>query len=95
MRIQLAPTVYSDLLEILEYYDLNAGSEVAAEFYVEFRRQAKAAGDRPYSFPRSGRFRRTDLRTFPYHFLFEILGDNLVRILVVRHNSRHPNFGLK
>jgi hypothetical protein len=43
-----------------------------AEFYAEFRQRVTAAGERPYSFPESGRFRRVNLRTFPHHFLFEI-----------------------
>lgn len=41
MRIELTPTVYSDLLEIMEYYDSEGGPDVAAEFYSEFRTQAK------------------------------------------------------
>ena len=94
MKVQIAPTVYSDLLRIMEYYDSEADAEIAAEFYAEFRIRAKAAGRRPYSFPISGSFRRVNLHTFPYHFLFAISGDDVVRILIVRHNHRHPDFGL-
>lgn len=95
MKVQIAPTVYSDLLEIIEYYEQKAGSDIAAEFYAEFRRKALTAGERPHSFPQSGRFRRVNLQTFPHHFLFEIVDDGLVRILIVRHDRRHPDFGLK
>ena len=94
MRIELTPTVYSDLLEIMQYYDREAGREIAAEFYAEFRQQVEAAGERPYSFPESGRFRRVNLRTFPHHFLFELVEGRTVRILIVKHNRRHPDFGL-
>jgi hypothetical protein len=59
----------------MEYYDSEAGPDVAAEFYSEFRSQAKAAARRPYSFPGSGRFRRVNLRTFPHHFLLKSLKD--------------------
>jgi hypothetical protein len=37
---------------------------------------------------------RVNLRRFPYHFLFRIVGDS-VRILVVRHDRRHPSFGIR
>ena len=71
-----------------------AGVDIAAEFYAEFRRQAKEAGARPYSFPISGTFRRVNLHKFPYHFLFDVSQD-IVRIFIVRHNRRHPDFGLR
>jgi len=95
MKLRLAPTVYSDLLEIMEYYDSEAGSDVAAEFYAEFRSRANAATQRPYSFPSSGDLRRVNLKTFPHHFLFEIVGGDTVQILIVRHDLRHPDYGLR
>lgn len=94
MRIQIAPTVYSDVLEIMEYFDREAGPDLAAQFYAEFRSMARAAGERPFSFPESGRFRRANLHHFPHHFLFEIIEERIVRILIVRHDRRHPDFGL-
>ncbi len=94
MRVQLDPEVYSDLLEIMEYYDEEAGAEMATKFYVEFRHYAKAAGERPYSFPLYGKLRRVNLDKFPHHFLFQIVDEKEVRILIVRHNRRHPDFGL-
>ena len=94
MKIQIAPTVYSDVLEIMKYYEQKAGPDVAREFYAEFRRQVDAAGDRPFSFRELGRFRRVNLQTFPHHFLFEIVEESIVRILIVRHDRRHPDFGL-
>jgi len=51
------------------------------------------AAARPESFLiRERDIRRVNLERFPYHFLFRIVGD-LVRILVVRHHSRHPSLG--
>ncbi|MBI5766851.1 MAG: hypothetical protein HZA93_03600 [Verrucomicrobia bacterium] len=37
--------------------------------------------------------RRARLRTFRHHFLFRIV-EAEVRVLVLRHNRRHPEFGL-
>lgn len=38
--------------------------------------------------------RRSNLKKFPYHILFE---ERLtcLRILVIRHHHRHPNYGLR
>ena len=94
MRIQLDPSVYSDLVEIMEYYDVEAGAGLAEDFYAEFRRLAKEASSRPFSFAKYGELRRADLKRFPYHFLFQIVDESYLRILIVRHNRRHPDFGL-
>ena len=93
MRVELDSEVYTDLLEILEYYDEDAGGEVASDFYAEFRHYAKAAGERPYSFPAQEELRRVNLRKFPHHFLFQIMDENILRILTVKHNRRHPSYG--
>jgi hypothetical protein len=37
--------------------------------------------------------RRANLKRFPYRFLYRVVGD-CVRVLVVRHNRRHPDHGL-
>ena len=48
---------------------------------------------RYFHFDRSG-LRRCNLDRFPYHFLYDIRGEH-IRIWVLRHNRRHPDFGLK
>lgn len=42
----------------------------------------------------SQRIRRVKLKRFPYDVLFEIRSDDEVRVLCVRHEKRHPRFGL-
>jgi plasmid stabilization system protein ParE len=37
--------------------------------------------------------RRCFVHRFPYAVLFRILGDDLIRILVIRHHRRHQNLG--
>lgn len=51
-------------------------------------------GKRPYSFPAFEEYRRVNLNKFPYHFLFEVIGESTVRIVVLKHNRRDPDFGL-
>lgn len=96
MRFQLNSAVYTDLREIMEHYDVTAGSGVASNFYHEFRRYADQAALRPKSFPTySDEIRRVNFRRFPYHFLFRQIDKNAIRILVVRHDHRHPSYGME
>ena len=95
MLLVLHPKVYSDIDAIMAYYEEVAATELAREFYAELRHFMVEAAKRPKSFAiREGDIRRVNLRRFPYHFLFRIVGDT-VRILVVRHHSRHPSLGMR
>jgi toxin ParE1/3/4 len=93
MELVLHPKVYSDIDKIMEYYEQVATPKLADEFYAELRHFMNQAAARPESFSiRERDIRRVNLERFPYHFLFRIAGDT-VRILVVRHHSRHPSLG--
>jgi plasmid stabilization system protein ParE len=77
----------------MRYYERVATPELADEFYTELRYFLTRAEDKPESFSiRERDIRRANLRRFPYHFLFRVVGDQ-VRILVVRHHHRNPSFG--
>ena len=94
MRVVLHPKIHSDVHAIMEYYERVAGPELADDFYGELRRFMLDAAERPESYSvREHHLRRANLLRFPYHFLFRIVGD-AVRILVVRHNRRHPSLGI-
>jgi plasmid stabilization system protein ParE len=94
MRLVLHPKVYSDIDRIMGYYEEVATPELANEFYAELRHLMGEAAARPESFSiRERDIRRANLQRFPYHFLFRVVGD-VVRILVVRHHSRHPSLGI-
>jgi len=94
MRLVLHPKVYSDIDSIMAYYEKVATKELANEFYAEPRHFLTEAARRPESFAlRERNIRRVNLHRFPYHFLFRTVGD-VVRILVVRHHSRHPSLGI-
>jgi plasmid stabilization system protein ParE len=94
MHLVLHPKVYSDIDEIMAYYERIVGPELAAEFYAELRFYMDQAAERPESFAiRDHDLRRVNLQRFPYHFLFRIVED-VVRVLVVRHHSRRPNLAI-
>jgi plasmid stabilization system protein ParE len=93
MRLVLHPKVYSDIAQVMEYYEQVASADLADEFYAELRQLMREAAKRPESFPMRKRdIRRANLRRFPYHFLFRMTSD-AVRILVVRHHKREPSLG--
>jgi plasmid stabilization system protein ParE len=95
MKVRLHPEVHSDILMIMEFYEEAAGAELASEFYSEFRQYADIIGERPVSFPaHSEKLRRANLPRFPHHILYEIVDDQAIQILVVKHNRRDPDFGL-
>ena len=95
MRVVLHRDVYSDVSEIMDYYERVAGPNLADDFYEEPRSFMVKATNHPMRFRIYERdLRRVNLKRFPYHFLFRVKGERL-RVLVVRHNSRHPSFGLE
>ena len=87
--------VQSDLGIVLQYYETVGGKRLADRFFDEITALVSAIEERPGSFhPVARGLRRANMSNFPYHFLFrERVGS--VRILVLRHHRRHPNFGTK
>jgi plasmid stabilization system protein ParE len=86
--------VQTDLRLALEYFDREGGPKLGDRFFAE----VQATKDRIAAHPeRFGFFkddlRRAKLRVFRYHVLFRIVRAD-VRVLVLRHNRRHPEFGL-
>lgn len=78
----------------MHYYVRESGDALADAFYDEFMAAVCNAGVNPegHSFDSSG-LRRTNLRRFPYHFLYRVRQHDIL-ILVLRHHRRHPSFGL-
>ncbi|MCC7306726.1 MAG: type II toxin-antitoxin system RelE/ParE family toxin [Acidobacteria bacterium] len=95
MRVRLVSKVYSDIESAMSFYLLEAGTEIATEFYDEFKRCRQIIAERPMSYPIvRNEIRRINLRRFPYHVLYQIVGDGLVKVLAVKHDRRDPDFGL-
>ena len=95
MRVMLHRGVYTDVSEIMDYYERVAGPDLADDFYKELRAFMAKAANQPLRFRIYERdLRRVNLTRFPYHFLFRMKEES-IRVLVVRHNSRHPSVGLE
>jgi hypothetical protein len=86
--------VQNDVTRALEYFDREGGRKLGDRFFAE----VQAAKNRIAADPTHFAFftddiRRAKLRVFRYHFLFRITRGE-IRVLVLRHNRRHPEFGL-
>ncbi len=94
MGVNYHPLVRGDVLEILRYYH-EISPKLADDFNTELRSLIERAGENPLRFhPTHRGFRRANLKRFPYHFLYEVHPES-IRVMIVRHNKRHPQFGLE
>ena len=87
--------IQKDLRAALAFYETEGGSKLADRFFDEAENAAAKVLQNPQGFHFiSDGLRRVSLKSFPYHFVFE---ENLhtVRFLVLRHDKRHPSFGLQ
>jgi hypothetical protein len=72
MRLVLHPKVYSDIDQIMAYYEQIATTDLANDFYAELRQFMKAAAARPDSFAiRKRDVRRGELGSIPLSFSFQ------------------------
>ena len=95
MKVRYNALARVDVVEILRYYEHEAGHETAVDFFGELSNGIKQIATRANSFPeiRKG-VRRYLLKRFPYQINYEIVDAETVKILVIKHQSRNPDFGL-
>ena len=94
MKVVYHPRVRTDVTQAQHYYD-RVSTQLGVEFWEELMTLIDKAAETPlryrvYSEP----LRRANLKRFPYHFLFRTVPEG-IRITVLRHNQRHPRFGLE
>lgn len=84
-----------DLRTALDYYESEGGEKLADRFFED----VEAAVERIVENPKlshfvEGNLRRSPLKVFPYQFPYRETGA-MIRFLVLRHDRRHPGFGLR
>lgn len=86
--------VQRDMNGIRRFYSEEANPDVADRFYERFLQLVDKARGAPMMFhPIHGTIRRANIQGFPYHFLYREIPSG-IRVLVLRHDKRHPSFGL-
>lgn len=94
MTYAVHPSAERDLAEASDFYVTQAGEAVARRFLAEFERVARLLDRTPDAGAeiRANR-RKFHLAVFPYTVLYRKI-DTGIQVLVVRHQSRRPNFGM-
>lgn len=87
--------IQKDLKAALFYYDAEGGEKLGDRFFEEVEACVESIQKNPqrYHFI-AGAVQRAPLKNFPYHLLYE-KSPNRIMVLVLRHDKRHPSFGLK
>jgi plasmid stabilization system protein ParE len=94
MEVSFHPLVQQDVLEAARKYH-EISPRLAKEFDPELKAAIASAAENPLRFHLVDRgFRRVNLKRFPYHLLYDVQ-TQAIRIMVVRHHRRHPEFGLE
>lgn len=94
-RVIFHRLVQRDMDEILKYYKDEASISVADRFFETFLLTVDHARSEPRGFHFANSiYRRANIPDFPYHFLYREISTG-IRILVLRHDRRHPSFGMQ
>ena len=93
MKVTLHPAAERDVSDAAEFYQREASAALAARFVAEFKRVLSILANSPGLGRPIARGRRAfSLRVFPFAVIYRA-GEKDIRILVVRHHRRHPNYG--
>lgn len=95
MKLEFHPETVGDLNDAVSFYDEQLeglGSEFRLEIYNTIGRIVKD----PYLHQviEQG-IRRCFVRRFPFSILYRIVDEKILRVLVIRHHRRHPEFGIQ
>ena len=68
---------------------------LGADFIDEFERQILTIAAMPSRWMVVQRdIRRSLMKRFPYVIFFRIIGDDSIRVTILKHEKRHPAFGI-
>ena len=87
--------IQRDIHSALDYYDIEGGRILGNRFFADAESVIKSIEKNPKGHHFSdGGLRRASLKSFPYHMLYDV-DEHGIWIAVLRHDRRHPNFGLR
>ena len=93
MRVEYHPAVEVELSEIRQYYEKRSPG-LGTQFVDEFERQVLLLAATPERWMVvTADIRRCLMRRFPYIIYFRSVGAERLRITVVKHQRRHPDYG--
>src|SRR3974390_1537046 len=93
MIVEYHPAIEAELKAIELYYE-NHSPGLGREFINEFERQVLALAAKPERWMVvKADVHRCLMRRFPYIMYFRRISAKKVRITVVKHQRRHPDYG--
>ncbi len=91
MRVIYHPDAEAELLKAVQFYEQRV-SGLGQRFLREFEAAIAAIEEAPERWQiMEGEIRRYLMKRFPYGVYYRVEGEEL-RILVVKHHSRHPDY---
>ncbi len=95
MRVEYHPSVENELRQIIDFYNERALG-LGDQFLNEFEKQILNISSTPKRWMIiGGDIRRTLMKRFPYVIYFQTIEDQIVRVTVVKHQRRHPKYGIR
>lgn len=81
-----------ELAEAAEYYE-DESPGLGEQFLEEVRHSTILLQRYPHAAPKVlGSTRRFVLPRFPYYILYQVFGNDRLRVLAVAHQKRHPRY---
>jgi len=92
MKLEFHPQTVDDYHEASVHFE-----GISSDLQRQFRAGIFSAIDRirtkPFLYVEVDGIRRALLRRFPYSIVYRVISNDTVRVLVIRHHRRHPEFG--
>jgi len=94
MKIEFHPAIEQELRQVIKYYN-NSSNGLGNDFLDEFEQHVLKIETMPFQWPIvDNDIRRSLMRRFPYVIYFRMVTNDLLRVIVVKHQRRHPRRGL-
>lgn len=95
MNLEIIPQAQKDIAEAAKYYqERRAGLELDFLSKVDAAVSTIARDPLRFEQVRPG-IRRCFLERFPYGIYYRVPDADTVRVIIVRHHSRRPGFGMR
>jgi plasmid stabilization system protein ParE len=95
MKIEYHPAIEFELREIVKFYN-EISKRLGAEFLNEFEKQVLRISAMPTRWVIvENNIQRALLKRFPFAIYFRVFENDVIRILIVKHQRRHPSYGIE
>jgi len=93
MKVEYHPAIKHELQEIVKCYN-RCSQGLGTEFLSEFELQILNISSMPTQWMIvKDNIRRSLMKRFPYAIYFRALKNDVLRVMIVKHQRRHPNYG--